>query len=66
MYRVNLENEQQQIFVYLTETFCKSTPLKLLSTDEIYKELAELRGCYERGEYDVKGTGYKKILLYCV
>lgn len=45
------ENDQQQIFVYLTETFCKNNPLKPLSADEIYKELAESRACYERGEY---------------
>lgn len=46
------ENEQQQIYVYLTETFCKDNPLQPLSADEIYKEVAESRACYERGEYD--------------
>ena len=29
-----------------------NTPLKPLSADEIYSELAEARACYDRGEYE--------------
>lgn len=46
------ENAQQQIFVYLTQHFCKGNPFKPKSADEIYAELTEARACYERGEYD--------------
>lgn len=46
------EDVQQQIFVYLTQNFCKGNPYKPKSAEEIYSELAESRACYERGEYE--------------
>ena len=44
------ENAQQQIYVYLTENFCKGNPFRALSANEMYAELSESRACYERGE----------------
>lgn len=46
------EDDQRQIFEYLTLNFCKENPFTPKSADEIYKELAESRNCYECGEYE--------------
>lgn len=46
------ENAQQQIFSYLTQNFCNGNPYRPKTANEIYTELAEARGCYERGEYE--------------
>lgn len=46
------ENVQQQIFVYLTQNFCKGNPFEPKSAEKIYSELAESRASYERGEYE--------------
>ena len=43
------DNAQKQIFLYLTETFCKENPYKPLSANEIFAELEESRCCYENG-----------------
>jgi hypothetical protein len=46
------EDNQQQIFLYLTENFCAENPFKPLSAQDILSELAEARECYECGEYE--------------
>jgi len=46
------ETAQHQIYVYLTENFCKKNPFNPLTAEQIYAELAESRACYERGEYE--------------
>lgn len=46
------EEGQQQIFLYLTQNYCKGNPFKLKSAEEIYSDLAEARACYEQGDYE--------------
>lgn len=45
------DDVQPQIFLYLTQNFCNGNPFKPKSAEEIYSELADSRGSYERGEY---------------
>lgn len=43
------ENVQEQIFVYLTENYCTSTPFSPKTADVIYSELEGSRKCIEEG-----------------
>lgn len=46
------EDEQQQIFMYLTQNFCAKNPFVQKSAAEIYADLEQSRKCFERGEYE--------------
>ena len=45
------DSDQEKIFVYLSENFCGDSPYKPMSKQEIYRELAEARECYTKGDY---------------
>ena len=45
------EDDQEKIFMYLSENFCDMNPYKPMSENEILTLLAESRDCYNRGEY---------------
>ena len=52
------EERQKEIQRYLLVNFCGNNPYKPLSEEEILSELAESRGCYDRGE----GEDFDKAL----
>ena len=45
------DEDQEKIFLFLSENFCDDNPYKLMSAAEIAAELSESRDCYEHGEY---------------
>ena len=45
------ESEQKQIYLYLTEHYCKNGFMKPKTASEILDELSESRKCYENGEF---------------
>lgn len=52
------EEHQKEIQNYLLINFCDQNPYKPLSKDEILKELAESRLCYDNG----KGEDFDKAI----
>ena len=45
------EFDQKQIYLYLTEHYCKDGFMKPKSASEILDELSESRECYKNGDY---------------